>query len=89
MWFIGVGVEQETTAPPPKKNPGSAPALSCVHVLLWLIRTAWQKNIYRKQECFNLPIKLFILLFILPPLSQIKFVRMIKNKNNMKKTIKK
>ena len=25
MWFIGVGVEQETTAPPPKKNPGSAP----------------------------------------------------------------
>ena len=27
MWFIGVEVEQETTAPPPKKNPGSAPAL--------------------------------------------------------------
>ena len=27
MWFIGVGVEQETTAPPPKKNPGSAPVL--------------------------------------------------------------
>ena len=25
MWFIGVDVEQETTAPPPKKNPGSAP----------------------------------------------------------------
>ena len=24
MWFIGVEVEQETTAPPPKKNPGSA-----------------------------------------------------------------
>ena len=23
MWFIGVEVEQETTAPPPKKNPGS------------------------------------------------------------------
>ena len=36
MWFIGVEVEQETSAPPPKKNPGSAPAeiytasLSCV-----------------------------------------------------------
>ena len=28
MWFIGVEVEQETSAPPPKKNPGSAPALS-------------------------------------------------------------
>ena len=26
MWFIGVQVEQETSALPPKKNPGSAPA---------------------------------------------------------------
>ena len=25
MWFIGVEVEQETNAPPPQKNPGSAP----------------------------------------------------------------
>ena len=25
MWFIGVEVEQETGAPPPKKSPGSAP----------------------------------------------------------------
>ena len=25
MWFIGVEVEKETSAPPPKKNPGSAP----------------------------------------------------------------
>ena len=25
MWFIGVEVEQETSAPPPKKNRGSAP----------------------------------------------------------------
>ena len=25
MRFIGVKVEQETSAPPPKKNPGSAP----------------------------------------------------------------
>ena len=28
MWFIGVEVEQETSAPPPKKNPGSAPVAS-------------------------------------------------------------
>ena len=28
MWFIGVEVEQETSAPPPKKNPGSAPAIA-------------------------------------------------------------
>ena len=28
MWLIDVEVvEQETSAPPPKKNPGSAPAL--------------------------------------------------------------
>ena len=25
MWFTGVEVEQETSAPPPKKNRGSAP----------------------------------------------------------------
>ena len=25
LWFIGVEVEQETSALPPKKNPGSAP----------------------------------------------------------------
>ena len=25
MWFIGIEVEQETSAPPPKKNPGSVP----------------------------------------------------------------
>ena len=28
MWFIGVEVEQDTSAPPPQKNPGSAPAVS-------------------------------------------------------------
>ena len=27
MWFIGVEVEQEMSALPPKKNPGSAPVL--------------------------------------------------------------
>ena len=28
MWFICVEVELETSAPPPKKSPGSAPATS-------------------------------------------------------------
>ena len=28
MWFIGVEVEKETSAPPPKKNPGSAPVIA-------------------------------------------------------------
>ena len=27
MWFFGAEVEQETLAPPPKRNPGSAPVL--------------------------------------------------------------
>ena len=27
MWFIGVEVGQETSAPPPETNPGSAPVL--------------------------------------------------------------
>ena len=27
MWFIGVEVEQETSAPPPRKNRGSAPVI--------------------------------------------------------------
>ena len=31
MRFIGVEVEQGTSAPPPKKNPGSAPVVS-----LWM-----------------------------------------------------
>ena len=30
MWFIGVEVEQETSAPPPKKHPGSAPVFMAV-----------------------------------------------------------
>ena len=28
MWFIGVEEEQEMSAPPPKKNPGSAHEVS-------------------------------------------------------------
>ena len=40
MWFIGVEVEQETSAPAPKKNPGSAPA--------------YFQNFMRDKENFNL-----------------------------------
>ena len=36
MWFIGVEVEQETSAPPPKKNPGSAPVVSLILFLKFL-----------------------------------------------------
>ena len=34
MWFIGVEVEQETSAPRPKKNPGSAPVVDIVYKCL-------------------------------------------------------
>ena len=40
MWFIGVEVEQETSAPPPKKNPGSAPELGTemmTNNLIWIV----------------------------------------------------
>ena len=35
MWFIGVEVEQQTSAPPPKKNPGSAPVNVVSHVTIF------------------------------------------------------
>ena len=35
MWFIGVEVEQETSTPRPKKNPGSAPAKGRVFAPFW------------------------------------------------------
>ena len=38
MWFIGVEVKQETSAPPPKKNPGSAPGF---RILSWLMDPNW------------------------------------------------
>ena len=34
MWLICVEVEQETSAPPPKKHPGSAPV---IELLVWLL----------------------------------------------------
>ena len=36
MWFIGVEGEQETSAPPPKKNPGSSPAhdIAIFHLII-------------------------------------------------------
>ena len=43
MWFIGVEVEQEKSAPPPKKNPGSAPASCTEHCL--------SNNVFRPKIC--------------------------------------
>ena len=42
MWFIGVELQQGTSAPPPKKNPGSAPeVLSRIGKLFSLDHGAW------------------------------------------------
>ena len=38
MWFIGVEVEQETSAPPPKKNPGFVPDISKILRLNGLLK---------------------------------------------------
>ena len=37
MWFIGVEVEQDTSAPPRKKNPGSTP--ECSHFITKILLT--------------------------------------------------
>ena len=55
MWFIGVEVEQETNAPPPKRNPGSAPALC------WLNRYTLEFKCNFKKMTIVIPVdnKLF------------------------------
>ena len=55
IWFIGVEVEQETSAPPPKQNPGSAPEekpkpiihrdVSSANVLLWQQGDQWRGKV--------------------------------------------
>ena len=45
MWFIGVEVKQETSTPPPKKNPGSAPGsllgITPSPLRAWIIVQKW------------------------------------------------
>ena len=56
MWFIGVEVQQETSAPPPKKNPGSAPVLDfiCRMVLIFiLIYFGWRDTENQHQPPSN------------------------------------
>ena len=40
MWFIGVEVEQERSAPAPKKNPGSAPEIVPV-LKVFVLKESW------------------------------------------------
>ena len=58
MWFIGVEVEQETSTPPPKKIPGSAPGGNCfgqkkiaaVKKNKVALATSWLKSVFRSSE---------------------------------------
>ena len=58
MWFIGVEVEQETSAPPPKKNTASAPAVIIYLKILssqftahkCMLRLAWEPQTYFRSS---------------------------------------
>ena len=51
MWFIGVEVEQGTSAPPPKKDPGSAPAPNAALTLkIWGVRGGMGGNLIRIKK---------------------------------------
>ena len=60
MWFIVVEVEQETSAPPPNKNPGSAPGMGhfplentvCSLLTEQKPKCCWGENYHSKE---NLP----------------------------------
>ena len=63
MWFIGVEVEQETSAPPLKKNPGSAPGL--YYKLSRSARTVLPHSSYSScQYLAHLAVKLVIVVLI-------------------------
>ena len=53
MWFIGVEVEQETSAPPPKKNPGSAPEPECPRKYKFLIFTSMFRQVLNPANAIN------------------------------------
>ena len=54
-WFIGFEVDQETSAPPPKKNPGSAP--ECNHSDNFLTRKTARRQ--KSLDWLNIRTELF------------------------------
>ena len=59
MWFIGVEVQQETSAPPPIKNPGSAPVIGSYN------RPEGNQSIDRHEGNPHLPTALLVLPFVI------------------------
>ena len=51
MWFIGVEVEQETSAPPPEKNHGSAPEVSYKDKRMSILYRTLQKKLSVLMYC--------------------------------------
>ena len=59
MWFIGVEVEQETSAPPPKKNPGSAPDPGTFCTLMTLAHIFFLSENHSKNQLKRSEVTLF------------------------------
>ena len=59
MWFIGFEVEQETSAPPPKKNPGSA--LEIGWSIPFIPSTRWKERhslVKSEWDTVSVPVRL-------------------------------
>ena len=50
MWFIGVEIEQETSAAPPKKNPESTPGQVSELCIRWAISQSCLKHTYQTGQ---------------------------------------
>ena len=48
MWFIGVEEEQETSAPPPKKNAGSAPVPYACPLIIFVLYFSIGVKLWRR-----------------------------------------
>ena len=67
MWFISVEVEQETSAPPPKKNPGSAPAYWLQSFIEWNLTAflfQWNNRLTERGLYLTLSLRFVLFLFV-------------------------
>ena len=58
MWFIGVEVEQETSAPPPKKIPGSAPVGAFLTILVICGHNSRNNTYFKSKQSSPIEYKL-------------------------------
>ena len=73
MWFVGVEVEQEMSAPPPKKNPGSAPAIIAI-----LYSASDVKFYFRAKLRSNLPLMMLPFISFIVSLIKTLFIPSLK-----------